>query len=130
MRITLKRGQIRKDKNYVGAIDTTVKSATKEGKCLAPTWEMVLGHKAGKVTDQEYTNRYEIILNKIEKSWWDNLFKEKEKEGTITFLCYCRDEWFCHTHLIIENLKKKFPDKVLDGREIKPKQIQDEFKLI
>jgi hypothetical protein len=29
--------------------------------------------------------------------------------GEVVLLCYCRDEWFCHTYLLIDYTCQKYP---------------------
>lgn len=88
-------------------MDTTVKSGN---SLFAPTWDMVLSHKAGTMSDEEYTKAYYDRLN---ASW-----KTKHAEW-VAFLhstdptalgCYCRSDraygTFCHRYLLVDVLKK------------------------
>ena len=82
-------------------IDTTVKSGI---KAFAPSWEMVLGHKTGKISDEEYTKQYrEMMLRSymINQTIWFNLL-QKEK---IALACYCSPDKFCHRHLLVKYLE-------------------------
>lgn len=94
-------------------IDTTVKSAQGIWRAFAPKFSMVMGHKAGTVSDAQYMAHYEPILARVPALVWDAL---AERE-TQTLLCYCRDGWFCHTHIIIEYAVTRWPDRFSDGRE-------------
>ena len=51
--------------NYDGPdkLNTTVKSGI---KAFAPTWDMVMGHKQGKISDEEYTKLYYALMR---ESW-------------------------------------------------------------
>ena len=92
-------------------LDITVKSGKTLGKSFAPTWSMVLNHKKGEMTDQEYTDLYLEILDKIDEQIYEKLYQYGTDNNGINFLCYCRDGIFCHTYLLIDYLIKKFPDK-------------------
>ena len=105
----LMRAQIRPG---VLGIDTTVKSAQELWRTFAPRWEMVIGHKKGTVSDAEYTEQYAKILDRVPDVVWDTL---AERE-TQTLLCYLRNGWFCHTHLIIAYAIGHWPERFLDGR--------------
>jgi uncharacterized protein YeaO (DUF488 family) len=87
-------------------IDITVKNAKPEHKCMAPTWDMVMGHKSKKMSDKEYTVAYEkIINNNIEKIL--NLLNNT-KEDIIYFKCFCADGKFCHTYILIDYLTNNY----------------------
>ena len=107
----LMRAQIRPG---VQGIDTTVKSARGIWRALAPRWDMVLGHKNGTVSDAAYTEQYEQILKAVPANVWDTLAAQPEN----TLCCYCRSNWFCHTHLIIAYAVRRWPDRFEDGRNI------------
>ncbi len=109
----LKRAQIGKAKN---GIDITIKSATGWARELAPTWEMVSGHKFGTMSDREYINLYNKILEEADKNGiFDKLYESEES----TLLCYCPSGKFCHTHLVIDYVIKNHPNKFADGRRKK-----------
>ncbi len=99
------RGRLPED-----GIDITVKSAKGVGVLLAPTWEMVLGHKAGKgdkrwpdaipLTDEEYTTQYYALLDKrMEDATNRRRLAQIFSESAVTLLCYCPAGDFCHRHL-------------------------------
>ncbi len=95
--IYLSRTQIYNKKGSVNEIDITIKSGA---KLVAPTWGMVMGWKDGTITDQEYTRMYLNILEKNKEKiieWLKSL-----KLDRIVFMCYCRDNTFCHTYLLID----------------------------
>ncbi|GJL52753.1 MAG: hypothetical protein NPIRA01_39800 [Nitrospirales bacterium] len=105
----LRRAQIGKAEG----IDTTVKSAKGLWKAFAPTWDMVMGVKDGRISEAQYTEQYQAILVSVRAEVWDALAQQEQ----ATLLCYCRDGWFCHTHLIIEYAVKRWPDRFGDGRD-------------
>lgn len=81
-------------------LDTTVKSGVWQ---LAPTWDMVMGVKSGKITPAQYTERYMAMLT--HRYFTDPLFFEwliaHEK---LAVGCYCEAGKFCHRHLIVQFL--------------------------
>jgi hypothetical protein len=90
MKTKILRCQIR-----LGGIDTTVRSARGVFAEFAPTWDMVMGHKGGTVSDSEYTADYLLILHHAFAGW-----KALRTDNTVTISCYCTDGKFCHTLLI------------------------------
>ncbi len=101
----------------VPGIDTTVKSAQGIWRAFAPQYPMVMGHKAGTVSDAQYIAHHEPILARVPALVWDTLAEHE----TQTLLCYCRNGWFCHTHLIIAYAIEQWPNRFQDGRD--PAQI-------
>lgn len=96
-------------KRKEGTLDITVKGSGGLGRNFAPTWEMVLGHKRGEVSDAEYTKRYFAILDALPVDTFRRLYRFGQKTGEITFLCYCPDGSFCHTYLLMDYLVRKYP---------------------
>lgn len=84
-------------------VDTTAK-----GKSLlfAPPWDIVLGHKNGTVSDQEYRDVY---LPLMRDSWmqhrasWEEFLRQ---EGWIAIGCYCKAGCFCHRLILVEIFQK------------------------
>jgi uncharacterized protein YeaO (DUF488 family) len=75
---------------------------------LAPSPELLLGYKDGKITDEEYN---EIYLKQL------SLLDPKEiakKYDNAIFLCYEKDGEFCHRHLI-----KKWLETTVKIEELK-----------
>jgi hypothetical protein len=105
----LRRTQIRPG---VQGIDTTVKSAQGPFRALAPTWDMVMGYKNKTLSEAAYTEQYQAILQRVPDQLWETLAAQRE----AFLLCYCRDGVFCHTHLIISHLVKRWPKRFEDGR--------------
>lgn len=104
----LRRAQIGKAEG----IDTTVKSAKGSWKAFAPTWAMVMGVKEKRMTEAQYAEQYLAILANVHAHVWAELANQEQ----ATLLCYCRDGWFCHTHLIIDYAVKQWPERFSDGR--------------
>lgn len=87
------------------ALDVTVKSATGHGRAFRPTWEIVMAHKAGRISDEEYTERYLAMLRhsyRTQQASWRWLLAQE----SVTLLCYCRPGKFCHRHILKDVLVK------------------------
>jgi uncharacterized protein YeaO (DUF488 family) len=81
--------------------DTTVKSGL---KFLAPSWEMVLAHKNGDVSCEEYTKLYDECIARSQIKYpelWEDLLKQE----TLCLACYCRAGFFCHRLLLAKHLQ-------------------------
>ncbi|AEH03597.1 hypothetical protein AVT69_gp172 [Pseudomonas phage PhiPA3] len=94
-------------------LDTTVKSG--EGM-LAPTWNMVMGHKAGTVSDQEYEELYFQLLGDRYHAY-PEYFEWLLAHDRLALGCYCKAGNFCHRLLIVKFLKQ-ISDEVEDCGEI------------
>lgn len=95
-------------KRKVEFLDTTVKSGL---KIFSPTWDMVLGHKDGSVSDEEYTTRYRA---RMRQSWIDNREQWEailRKEEPIALACYCKPGKFCH-RLLLKDMFKELCEKL------------------
>jgi len=105
--IKLNRGQIGKK----AGIDVTVRANLP----VSPTWEMVRKSKDGVISILEYIDWYKARLDikRDEVYAWAKTFTED-----ITFLCYCRDDDFCHTYLLIDWLVSNFPMEFCSSYEV------------
>lgn len=86
----------------VPLLDTTVKSGV---PWLAPTWDMVMGVKKGRLSEQAYTEAYNEILDYTffhSPHLWDDLFRHSH----LAVGCYCQAHTFCHRYLLAEFLQK------------------------
>ena len=86
-------------RRQIEVVDTTVKSGN---HIFAPTWEMVLGHKDGSISDERYTRLYRQrmiqSMNRNTKTWIEFVSDQKPK----AIGCYCRTGTFCHRHLLVK----------------------------
>jgi len=76
-----------------------------KGRCyypLAPTWDIVLGHKKGEIDDKGYTTEYLKILAKLDPK----KVVEDLGDGAI-MLCYESPKDFCHRHIVAHWLNKE-----------------------
>lgn len=86
-------------------VDITVKSAGQEGRILAPVWSMVVGHKKGYLTDEQYTAQYLDLLRARYRAS-DEGFLWFLIPRSVTLLCYCQPHAFCHRYLAVDVLEK------------------------
>jgi hypothetical protein len=88
--------------NYKGPdrVDITVKGDEYPGNWLAPTWAMVRGLQAGKITQWDYTVQYfSLLINRALKQndWSRNAIHDLlTNRSDITLVCYCPSVEFCH----------------------------------
>ena len=77
------------------AIGTPIWFNGKIFKELQPTWNIVMNHKRGIITDEEYTKiYYDTVLNKL------NPIKVIENLDTKILLCWCPKNKFCHRKIV------------------------------
>lgn len=90
------------DKRGIPMINTTVMSGL---AWLAPTWDMVKGHKLGIYSDAQYTAKYIplIVLSQCDhRAEWLKLIQMDE----VAISCYCKAGAFCHRVLLIRILEQ------------------------
>lgn len=88
--------------NGIDRVDITVKTSD---KVFAPTWNIVIGHKRGYISDEEYFHEYRNLMlhsYKINKPKWEKLLLQNE----ITLVCFCESGKFCHRLILAEFLVK------------------------
>ena len=91
--------------NYKGSkesLDVTVKSGE---EVFAPTWEMVMKTKQGKMSWEEYKAQYYEMMR---KSYEDNFERWQEilAREELVLLCYCKSPGRCHRRLLAEMLEE------------------------
>ncbi len=93
-----------KERN-IELIDTTVKSGN---PAFAPTWDMVMGHKNGTVSDAEYTVVYLDMMRYSYLHYQDDWNRLLHAQGPVAIACYCSSSpgTFCHRHLLKGILEK------------------------
>lgn len=122
LQVILRRAQISQHRGKIG-VDITVKLSNGNARLFAPTWDMVLDHKQGRITWDEYVDRYTRKLKTLGRSCWEWLRDQVDEGGEVVLLCFCRDETDeakgrkCHTHLVIDYGCRNFPEMFRDGRE-------------
>lgn len=88
-------------------LDITVKGKDPIGSAFAPTWDMVMKYKKGRMSEAEYRERYIELLRdsyKTRPGAWQNLMTRPE----VTLVCFCRSGDFCHRVLLAELMKAHF----------------------
>jgi uncharacterized protein YeaO (DUF488 family) len=113
-KIRLRRAQIRYQQS--DRLDVTIKSSRGWARRLAPTWEMVTSVKKGETTEADYTRKYLDLIADRSIPLSELLCFGNSRDGNITFVCYCPNGPFCHTHLLIDYLIAHHPDLFEDGR--------------
>lgn len=88
--------------------DITAKGKDPIWSDFAPEWDMVMGHKEGRITDQQYIDRYMKILHKVKRESWEELFSRE----TRTFVCFCAKEAFCHRNILLNYLLAQYGDRM------------------
>ena len=81
-------------------LDITVKSGD---KVFAPTWDLVMGYKQGRISEAEYRKQYVELMRasyrKNKARWLEVLAMP-----VVTLCCYCRPGEFCHRTILAELL--------------------------
>jgi uncharacterized protein YeaO (DUF488 family) len=101
----------------VPVVDITVKSGD---LVFAPTWEMVLEYKAGKLSEEEYMDHYRRLMHVSQDLYfprWKNILSY----DNLALACYCRPGNFCHRHLLKDILMEMWAidgEDVVDGGEL------------
>ncbi len=93
-----------KDRN-IELIDTTVKTGN---HVWSPTWDMVMGHKSGVISDEAYTAAYVGMMRYSYLHYPDDWNRLLYAEGPVAIACYCSSTQgtFCHRHLLKDILEK------------------------
>lgn len=101
---TIQVAKWRLAKQYgVELLDTTVKGGYSP---FAPTWDMVMGHKNGTMSDEEYKDLYWHKLVQSWKSRREDWMKIIQDPTPVALACYCKEGAFCHRLLLVEFLRK------------------------
>lgn len=83
-------------------LDITIKSGE---LTFAPTWDMVMGYKSGKLTEEAYTKAYYSMMRasyRANRARWDELLSQPR----VVLVCYCKAGAFCHRTLLANILVK------------------------
>jgi hypothetical protein len=82
------------------------------GNILAPSSELLSDMKSGKITEDEYTERYKEQIHKTFSNnhfftdfdgWIESMEEQfEDKYEAIVFLCYEKPSDFCHRHILRE----------------------------
>ncbi len=102
-------------------LNTTIKSGQGLGKLLAPTWDMVMSSKRGKITWDEYTRRYKILVL-LRYSATPDLFRQLFAPKHLVICCYCADSAHssrhCHRYLVRDIFAPLLPINLIDAGEL------------
>jgi uncharacterized protein YeaO (DUF488 family) len=94
-------------------LDITAKGKDTYGNLYAPTWEMVMGYKKGRLTKSQYTDRYYDLLRyrwRHEAGFSQAMsnLAEAAKRRDVTLVCFCQAGDFCHRNILKDILVKSF----------------------
>ena len=84
-------------------LDTTVKSGY---SLFAPTWDMVMAHKASIMSDEEYSHLYRKILINSWMSRREEWMKFLQTPEPVALACFCKAGKFCHRLLLKDFLQQ------------------------
>ena len=100
-------------------IDVSVQSSRPPWNTFAPTWELVKDLKEGRITENQYTERYIDLMRyrfkHVNKSAFYQLI-EMAMNGNVALACYCPADAFCHRHLL-KNILLKIEPKLQCQKE-------------
>lgn len=107
-------------------LDITVKGNNVAGKIYAPTWDMVMGVKNGRITEEDYTNLYyDMIIEKFgsSKDFRDQTLRlvamvsgtKEMPERDMTLVCFCPSNAFCHRFLLVNWITHNWPEVKYGG---------------
>lgn len=99
-------------------VNVTAKLATGLAEMFAPSWDLVMSHKQGRLTNAGYTEGYHTLLESIPLGQILH-FQEAQLavSPTCVFTCFCPDGAWCHTHLLIDWLVENHPLLFADVRQ-------------
>ena len=105
-------------------LDITVKSSIYPGNALAPTWEIVRGLQAQKLSQWDYTVKYFSLIigrmagfgteGRIRRAALNNISEYKQ----VTLVCFCPPFEFCHRVLAARMLENMGYGKYLGERQL------------
>lgn len=111
---TMPLSQWRLARNHdIVIVDTSVKSGFSP---FRPSWDLVLGHKSGRISDEEYTAEYRRLMNiswRENRQQWLEFIQQTEP---LALGCFCTAKsarvvhpdgsFFCHRFLLKDILEK------------------------
>lgn len=71
---------------------------------MAPTWDIVMGVKNRRISQQQYMESYlRILLNSTDN--FPHIWRDLLNKQSVTAVCFCNPYEFCHRHLWAEFVK-------------------------
>lgn len=84
--------------------DITSRTSDRIGKLFAPPWSLVADFKQGIIDEGRYTDEYsDLLLHGIGSN--PDLWVEFLTLESVTLVCYCRANTFCHRYIVVEFCK-------------------------
>lgn len=125
MLYTVQIAQIKNLPPETQVIDISIKTSNPPWNVFAPTWDMVSDFKAGRLTEEEYTEKYINLMRyrfKINKGVFYQLV-QMAMAGNVALACYCPPNSFCHRYLLKDILLAIEPKLQYQKEEI-PVQVE------
>lgn len=94
---------------------------------VAPTWELVLGVREGRIDEREYTSRY---LQLLEVRNVDSLLLVETLPDTVYFLCYEKPTDFCHRHVFARWLSEKTGIEISEWENEQERKISEQQAIV
>jgi uncharacterized protein YeaO (DUF488 family) len=86
---------------------------------VIPDWALtVVPYKEGKITKEEYRERYITQLDKYKENIFAVIANMVKNGKDIIFLCYEKPGDFCHRHIFADYLNTAFGKKVVEEYDI------------
>lgn len=79
-----------------------------------PDWGLIVSpHKDGKITDEEFEERYVCQLDKYKENIFGVIANLVQQHKDIIFLCWELPDKFCHRHIFTKYLNKNFGKEIV-----------------
>lgn len=72
-----------------------------------PDWSIVISHKNGLISNDQYRKHYMNQLDSIDKNSLSSVITELDNRNAI-LLCYEAPGKFCHRHILAEYIRNNF----------------------
>ena len=108
---TIQLAQWRKLPDDFELVNVTLKSGN---RAFSPSPQLLGDYKQGKITDEEYTERYTFEMRNsymVNRDEWTDLLS---KSRGVALSCYCGRDCFCHRKLLVDFLEKICFSKGID----------------
>lgn len=83
--------------------DTSIKTGKSE---FMPTWDMVMGHKQGTISDEQYTEMYYDLMRQRYRANRQRWLAFLRNNPTLAIGCFCTPGKFCHRLLLKDIFQK------------------------
>ena len=94
---------------------------------LFPTWDLIMQHKNGKSTDEQYTEQYKQLLSDRDVTP-ESIYNELP-DGAV-LLCYEKSGDFCHRRILAEMIEESYNIEMLEIIDDDPVDYLSNFIII